>query len=75
MPDMMLSGLPQLRTDGGRYVIDVEWDDVDNLQDFLRRYDIRTTAYQDLDSRSAALVLWDGEDADDARTALSAWDG
>ena len=65
---------PQVRTDGGKVVVDVDWDDADSLQDFLRRHEIRSTAYLDRANREARLLLWGKESSDAVQALIDDWE-
>ena len=57
MPLGAFLGAPRVRLDGGKVVIDVDWDDADSLHDYLRRHSVRSTAYLDRANREARLML------------------
>jgi hypothetical protein len=74
MPFELDSAAPHVRTDGGKVVIDVDWDDADSLQEYLRRHSIRSTAYLDRPNRESRLLLWGQEDPDEVKALLDSWD-
>jgi hypothetical protein len=64
---------PRIRTDGAKVIIDVGLEDADDLRDYLRRHDVRTTAYLDVLNEEARLALWDRDDLDHVRAVIKGW--
>ncbi len=73
MPTQVTPQMPRLRAEAGRFLVDVAWDDVDELRDLLRSRDIGSTAHLDPLTHAAHLELWDAADSDRVREVLAGW--
>jgi hypothetical protein len=64
---------PRVQVRDGRVVIELCWDDADNLRRHFRRHGLPGTVSLDPMTREARLELWGGPDPEAARRVLAAW--
>jgi hypothetical protein len=64
---------PDLRVADGRVLIDVDWDDADELRHHFVTHGMPGTVSLDPPSRKACLELWDAPEPDQARAVLADW--
>lgn len=64
---------PRVQVRDGRVVIDLDWDDADDVRAHFRRHGLPGTIRLDPATREARLELWDDPDPKVVREVWEAW--